>query len=213
MNYRFNIKERYRLNKFYKMPMNFDLEAIRARFNCETYLETGLYDTRYEAISVRQALKSNFTKVYSVELLDCWIEVARANEVLIPHLNSGRLTLIKDDSTNLKNHLVGDDFSKRTLFFLDAHVDNGMIRNFKTQCPLVQELDAIKSLNNPNHIILIDDVRCIKDKYPWGDASQGDCNWLDMIFKKLLEINPNYIFKYLNGHIENDVLMAFPSEF
>jgi hypothetical protein len=95
------------------------------------------------------------------------------------------------------------------MFFLDAHVDNTNIHNYKLRCPLFDELEAIKSIERKDNIILIDDLRIITTLFPWGERSFGSINFLDKIKEKILTINNQYKFSTLNGEIENDVLLAY----
>ena len=81
--------------------------------------------------------------------------------------------------------------------------------SYKKKCPLFEELSAIGNLERKDHIILIDDLRVIKEKFPWGELSYGNINFLDQIKNKILSINENYKFSTLNGNIENDVLIAY----
>lgn len=94
-------------------------------------------------------------------------------------------------------------------FFLDAHVDNMDIHNYKKKCPLFEELLAIANLERKDHIILIDDLRIIKSAFPWGEKSYGNIDFLEQIKIKILSINKNYKFSTLDGHIKNDVLIAY----
>lgn len=188
------------------MPINFDLEEIRREFNCVNYLETGLWDPR-ENVSSKQALNCNFNKVYCIEIRSDLVELGK--EIFKNDINSNRYKLILDDSTNMKQYLSEDTFTEKTLFFLDAHVDNVNIHNYKKKCPLVEELDAIKSLKRNDHIILIDDLRILGLPFPWGEDSYGNINFTQMILNKIWDINPNYNFRLLDGYIKNDVLMAY----
>jgi hypothetical protein len=187
------------------MPINFDLESIRIKHGCINYLETGLYNVD-DNVSCKQALAAGFEKVISVEIRKDWVE--KGQRILSAVINSGRLQIIHDDSTNLKAHLTSNVFEQRTLFFLDAHVDNSNIHNYRVKCPLFYELEAIKSLSRNDHVICIDDVRILKCNSPWGEQSYGQISYIDEIIKVLLTINPSYKIEYLNGHIENDVLIA-----
>jgi hypothetical protein len=95
------------------------------------------------------------------------------------------------------------------MFFLDAHVDNENIKNYKNRCPLFHELEAIKSIERKDNIILIDDLRIIKKKFPWGETSYGNIDFLQQIKNTILTINKDYKFDELNGHIPGDVLLAY----
>jgi hypothetical protein len=45
--------------------------------------------------------------------------------------------------------------------------------------------------------------------FPWGEDSYGNINFFQEIVNKILEINPEYKFTTLNGHVEGDVLLAY----
>ena len=68
---------------------------------------------------------------------------------------------------------------------------------------------AIENNERKDHIILIDDLRIINVNFPWGETSYGNINFLEEIKTKILSINKDYKFSTLNGHIENDVLIAY----
>jgi hypothetical protein len=187
------------------MPIYFDLEALRKEHSCVNYFETGLFDPRTD-ISSKKALSAGFEKVYSIELRKEWVDLGM--EIFKEDIASGRYHLISDDSSNMKDHFDEAILKKKTMFFLDAHVDNADIHNYKRKCPLLDELDAIKSLERKDHVILIDDLRIFSQPFPWGENSYGDIKFLDEIQRKLLEINPEYKFTALRGVIEYDVLVA-----
>jgi hypothetical protein len=109
----------------------------------------------------------------------------------------------------MKKYLNDSMFDEKTIFFLDAHVDNNNIFNYKYKCPLLEELNAIEFLQRKDNIIMIDDLRIISQPFPWGESSYGDDNFLKLIIKKLYNINTNYKFKLLDGVIKDDVLMAY----
>jgi len=58
------------------MPIKFDLESLRTKYNCKNYFETGLYDPRKE-VSSKTALKCNFGKVFSIEIREDWVNLGR----------------------------------------------------------------------------------------------------------------------------------------
>jgi len=188
------------------MPIRFDLDKLRETYNCINYFETGLYDARTE-VSSKKALNSNFDKVFCIEIRKDWVDIGK--EIFKKDIQKGRYNLYLDDSTNMKKYLTSDDFKNKTMFFLDAHVDNRNIHNYKKKCPLFEELSAISSLERKDNIILIDDLRIIKSAFPWGEKSYGNINFLQQIMNKILSINESYKFSTLDGHIDNDVLIAY----
>ena len=188
------------------MPISFDIEELRMEHKCSNYFETGLWDPRTN-VSSRQALSCGFDKVYCIEIRQDWVEMG--NDVFKEHIMTGKYNLYLDDSTNMKKYLSSDNFKNKTMFFLDAHVDNGNIHNYKKKCPLFDELDAIKSIERKDNVILIDDLRIIKNSFPWGETSYGNIDFLQQIKKTILTINKDYKFATLNGHIADDVLIAY----
>ena len=187
------------------MPIDFDLEKLRKEHNCLNYFETGLWDPRGD-VSSKKALSCGFEKVYCIEIRKDWVLLGL--EVFKEEIIQDRYHLILDDSTNMKKYVKGDDFLNKTMFFLDAHVDNTNIHYYQKRCPLFEELEAIKSIERKDNVILIDDLRIITT-HCWGETSYGEINFLEKIKEEILSINANYKFATLNGHIENDVLMAY----
>ena len=98
---------------------NFDIEELRLTYNCKNYFETGLFDPRCN-VSVKQALKCNFNKVFSIEIRDDWVNLGK--EIFKEDIQNGRLNLYLDDSANMEKYLTSDDFNNKTIFFLDAHI-------------------------------------------------------------------------------------------
>ena len=188
------------------MPISFDLEDLRVKHNCVNYFETGLWDPQ-ENVSSKLALSCGFDKVYCIEIRKDLVELG--NIVFKEYIMTGKYNLYLDDSTNMKKYVIIDNFKDKTMFFLDAHVDNVNIHNYKNKCPLFDDLEAIKSIERKDNVILIDDLRIIKNSFPWGETSYGNINFLQEIKNTILSINKDYKFETLNGQIQDDVLMAY----
>lgn len=184
------------------MPINFDLENIRKKYDCKIYFETGLYDVDNKNNSCCQATLCNFDKIFSIEIREDFVQKAKTK-----FSNKQNVKIICDDSSNLNLYL--NNVTEKCLFFLDAHVDNSNIKNFKFRCPLFEEIKAIKNHHIKNHIICIDDVRILKNKNPWNEKQYGNINFLEEIQKNILSINSEYKFFYLDGFIKNDVLLCY----
>ena len=188
------------------MPISFDLEDLRTKHNCVNYFETGLWNPQ-DNVSSKFALSCKFDKVYCIEIREDFVKLG--NDVFKEDIMTGKYNLYLDDSTNMKKYLMTDNFKNKTIFFLDAHVDNSNIYNYKKKCPLFEELEAIKSIERKDNVILIDDLRIITTSFPWGEISYGDINFLEQIKTTILTINKDYKFDTLNGRVENDVLIAY----
>lgn len=185
------------------MPLAFSLEALRAAHGCSVYVETGLWDCAYN-VSVKNALRADFAKVVSIELHAKWVEKAR--RLLSPFMDRGRLEVIQGDSATVDlAALVPAD--ARAVFFLDAHLDANIpeAEAATRPCPLLEELASIKTHARNDHVILVDDVRLLKQPRPWGDSMT---NALDAITEAIREINPAYVISFLDGYVKGDVLCA-----
>ena len=188
------------------MPIAFNLENLRKQHDCLNYFETGLWDPRCN-VSSKQAIECNFEKIFCIEIREDWVNLG--NDIFKEDIKTGRYNLYLDDSTNMKNYIMSNIFKNKTMFFLDAHVDNANIHNYKKKCPLFYELEAIKNIERKDNIILVDDLRILKGAFPWGESSYGNINFIDKIKEKILTINKDYKFETLNGHINDDVLIAY----
>ena len=188
------------------MPISFDLEKLRLEHQCVNYFETGLWDPR-DDVSSKKALSCDFKKVHCIEIRKDWVELG--NDIFKEYIDTGKYHLHLDDSANMKKYVASEEFKDKTMFFLDAHVDNYNIHNYKSKCPLFHELEAISTIERKDNIILIDDLRIITHPFPWGETSYGNINFLQQIKEMILEINKDYKFSTLDGVIENDVLIAY----
>jgi len=185
------------------MTLGFDLALVCDNQDCQTYFETGLGYCDVEDVSLKQALRCNFAKCISLEIDPKFIEAGKT--VFEKEITDGKCELILGDSAKLSKYL--DKVNGRCLFFLDAHIQWGMgdACDYVRKCPLLEELEAIKSLERKDHVICIDDLRIITG-CKWGD--HNDVDLLGEIIKKIKEINPDYVFERLDGHVKDDVLFV-----
>tara|TARA_R110002020_G_scaffold225140_4_gene435248 strand:- start:3124 stop:3678 length:555 start_codon:yes stop_codon:yes gene_type:complete len=174
---------------------------LKEQFGCNVFFETGFY----KGHRFQEAIDCGFDKVICIELLKDFVDAGKIkfkNEI-----ESKIATIHNDDSANMSLYL-DDVLDDKILFWLDAHLDNGLISAStmpKSRCPVLHELEAMKRLNK-RPIILIDDVRCIKSG-DWGQ-SLLEIN-MNLIIAKLKEIDPEYKFTLIDGTIKNDILLAF----
>jgi hypothetical protein len=173
------------------MTMRFPL----ADYISEEFIETGTY----KGESVQTALTVGFKKVQSIE-----IKLENYTACLDKFKNTPEVTLHFGDSSILLPAILGS-IDHQCTFWLDAHgrPDYNKFGHGEKFCPLQEELDAIKEHPIKNHIILIDDVRIIKED---GWDTEGCTE--DLLKEKISSINSNYEFSYLHGHCKKDVLAA-----
>ena len=157
------------------------------------FVETGTSD----GSGVSLALQFEFKKIFSVELDE---PLQKQNiDKFTNEINSKKLSLIIGDSLFELCNII-NDLDERTTFWLDAHVDFGP-KGLK-KCPLYEELECIAKSDIKNHTILIDDMRILGSH--WGEGI-----YLDELKKIILNINPEYKFKFEDGFVPNDILVAY----
>jgi len=148
------------------------------------FVETGTH----HGAGVQQALNEGFKTVYSIELnaqlfAECYHKFANNNNVNLVFGDSG--IVLKD---------ILDNVNVPITFWLDAH-------NGDATAALLQELEIIKNHPIKTHTILIDDLR------QWEIKKVGFNT--EILKEKLLEINSAYKFELEQGHVPNDILVAY----
>lgn len=154
------------------IPLN-SLKNLKEKYDLNVYFETGLSRGR----GVDSAISAGFDRIYSIEICTRWITEGREK------YNADTVTLIQGDSQDLFAHIKGID--EPILFFLDAHNDHSNLDGEQSSidCPIHEELDAIKKHHINNHIIVVDDINIIGSKSgpitaQGGEFKGRDCvNW------------------------------------
>lgn len=177
------------------------IKSLKEKYDCNVFFETGLY----HGVRFEYALECGFEKVVCIELLKKIVDYGKIK--FKDEIQNKRAFIYNDDSANMSLYLENfiDD---KILFWLDAHLDNG-VHTASTlpisRCPVLHELESIKKLNK-KPIILIDDIRCILNA-EWGqDLSSVN---IDLIIDKIKDINSEYKIEFIDGTIEKDILLAY----
>jgi hypothetical protein len=133
------------------------IQEYQERFKYSILVETGTY-----LGDMVESQKRRFKKIISIELgIDLY------NKALIRFKEDKNVTIIQGDSGKvLSNVLPGID--EPAIFWLDGHYSAGITAKGDKECPIFEELHAIFSSKNFNHILLIDDARCFNGEgdYP-----------------------------------------------
>jgi len=164
-------------------------ELFRKYIN-PVFIETG----SYLGDGIQQAIDAGFKKIYSIELsrnfyTHCCDRFEK-NEIV--HCICG--------DSGEKLFEVMEEQNEQITFWLDGHYSGGDTAIGPENTPLLRELEAIKRHPIKTHTILIDDLR------GWIRELRG-FDTLDLM-KKILEINPDYVFTLEDGFIPNDILVA-----
>ena len=185
------------LNKLKKMKLqsyNTLTKKVLQKYVNNTFFETGTYI----GDSVKLALEVGFEKIISVEINE---ELQNKNKLLFENqIKDGNVDLYVGDSLIILEDII-KKLENRTTFWLDAHFDFGVCG--VKRCPLYEELESISKSHINNHTILIDDVRC------FGSGNWGQEINVDSVVEKIKKINPDYIIKFEDGIVPNDILVAY----
>ena len=125
------------------------VRVLRQLLPLKYFVETGTF----EGETVEQ-VRLLFEEIHSVELAEDYHSqaVERFRDIPEVHLYQG-------DSEAVLKSLHPQLNSEAVLYWLDAHwCVADKTAGYQSQCPLLQELDALKTLNL-NSVILIDDAR------------------------------------------------------
>lgn len=155
------------------------------------FVETG----SYLGEGIQWALDAGFSQIISIELEPSLHEYCKKqfSQFQSVHLVHG--------DTSFVLHDVIKDIHTPITFWLDAHYSGISTAKGNSYSPILLELEAIKMHPIKNHTILIDDVRLM-------GTYEFDFVTLDQIINKIKDINPNYQLSFLNGYVENDILVA-----
>jgi hypothetical protein len=169
------------------------LKEVLVKYPNKYFVETGTAN----GDCVRIALECGFQKVFSVELdVDLQTENIKNYQ---PFIKQNKVNLVIGDSLFELCNLI-TKLDAKTTFWLDAHQDFGP-KGVK-RCPLYEEIECIKNSSIKTHTIMIDDLRMLG--HWWGEGVD-----LDTLKNKILEINTEYKFTLEDGHVPNDILVAY----
>lgn len=101
-----------------------------------------------------EAMKSEFDKIYSIELSQALYEQAR-----LRFKNADNIEIIQGDSGIVLERLVGE-INKPALFWLDGHYSGGLTAKGEKETPIYKEIQHILNAPDAKHVIIIDDARC-----------------------------------------------------
>jgi len=166
---------------------------LRDRFGLATFVETGTYGGATAAWAAQ-----HFPTVYSIEASEKHWREARDRYASCANVNF----VLGDSPQQLIALMPRLD---RPLFWLDAHWCGGESAGVVSECPLLDEIAAIRAARLPQPIILIDDARLFLEPPPpphrweqWPDIAAvvdalRSCGDLQIV-------------------VREDVIAAFPAE-
>jgi hypothetical protein len=172
------------------MPSNIQLFR-RHNYN-PIFIETG----SYAGEGIKNAIFAGYKIIYSIELAEKHYNYCKSYFKYNDNVN----LLHGDSLVELPNVLK--KLNEPATFWLDAHYSGGDTDFTNNLTPLMKELGIIKSHFIKTHTIIIDDLREWSRDFPAIGFNVED------IKNKILEISPDYIFSFADGHIAGDILVA-----
>ncbi|MCX6135485.1 MAG: hypothetical protein NTU47_16895 [Ignavibacteriales bacterium] len=172
------------------------IAALKKILPLDVFVETGTF----EGDTIELVLPL-FSAVHSVELSEDYYR-----QVMLRFGKNPKLTLHLGHSADILKKLSPELERASALIWLDAHwCVADKTAGGTSQCPLLDELDAIGSLG-PDSVVLIDDARLFLCPPPYPHEVS---HWPR--FQKVIE----KVFSLSKSHeiaIANDVIMFFPSK-
>lgn len=158
------------------------LKEYGTKYDLSCFVETGTYlgDTV-------EAMKQDFSKIYSIEL-----DQKLADEAGARFKDESKITIVQGDSAKLLPKILAE-ISQPTLFWLDGHYSAGFTAKADKETPVMEELSCIFNWPNSNWVVLIDDARCFRGEH--------DYPTLKNLKKFVLEKIPGAIFEVKNDMI------------
>ena len=124
------------------------LEALRRQLPLRMFFETGTYEA-----GTTTAVAPHFDRVWTAELSPVLCDRARQKLAAFKHVE-----VIHGSSPEVLRTRAPALASSSVLYWLDAHWCGGLSGGTTNECPLLDELAAIATLNDSS-VILIDDAR------------------------------------------------------
>lgn len=125
------------------------LREYSKRYGLRIMVETG---TCYG--DMVEAMKSNFDRIYSIELSKDLFEHGMKR-----FKGAKNIQLIHGDSGTELGRIV-NEMSQSALFWLDGHYSGGETAKGPKDTPIYEELHHILNAQDRGHVIIIDDARC-----------------------------------------------------
>ena len=165
------------------------------KFPNKVFVETGTHWGN----GLATALKAGFKKCYSIEIHRHLY--GRACLRFHKEIKEGTVTLKFGNSEKMLYEVL-QSIKQPATFWLDAHISSQYGENLAKNCPIIEELNALRHHSINTHTILIDDLHCFNN-------DQHDYIDLEQVKTTLHAINSNYKFDFLDAIIPKNILVAY----
>lgn len=180
------------------VPINFS--EVLKNYPNSVFIETGTYWGGGVFSALRaNVLGAGFKKIYSIELDRRRFEDA----VKLFEKNTDVIIVYGDSRIKLREILK--KVSEPATIFLDAHFNRGEVE-YSKECPILEELEAIKQHHIKTHTILVDD----RHSFLWDLGMSG----IDekTVIQRLKDINEKYEittdYGYVPKRTNDEIIVA-----
>lgn len=168
----------------YKRKM---IRKLAKQTPAKVFIETGTFSG-----DTVEAIRTKFDKIYSIELDKTLYEKAKKRFEGLANVK-----ILHGDSASVLPEIL-KEFPGPAVFWLDGHYSGEGTAKAGVETPIFQELKAIFSHPNKNHLILIDDARCFDGTH--------DYPTLEALKNFIKGSNPSLGFE-----IKHDVIIVKPN--
>jgi len=180
------------------LPINFS--EVLKNYPNSVFIETGTYWGGGIFAALRaNVLGAGFEKIYSIEIDRYRFEDA----VKLFEKNTNVIIIYGDSRVKLKEVL--EEVSEPATIFLDAHFNRGEVEYFE-ECPILEELEAIKQHHIKSHTILVDNRHSFLNDLGMSGIKQKT------IIRHLKNINENYEittdYGYIPKRTNDEIIVA-----
>jgi hypothetical protein len=181
------VDAKYSNHEVYRALSPCFLCLLAEAFHADTFIESGTYqgDTPLVAAPF-------FKIIHTIELSPLLHKAAQERLKNLSHIH-----VHQGNSPTVLRAILPSLVGRKIVFWLDGHYSAGTTARGDSNCPILEELAAIKENNIRDAIIVIDDVRLFAVEEEWPSLKD--------VVTYIVEINPSY-----RGIIIGDILVAYP---
>jgi hypothetical protein len=163
------------------------LKLIASKYSLNNFVETGTFKG-----DMINALKDNFSKLYSIE-----VSKILYNDAKNRFIGINKIQIIEGDSAIRLKELI-NVLNEPALFWLDAHCSEGITSQGEKYTPILDEISIILK-SNYKHVIIIDDLRLFGSDINYPSYSE--------IQNLVLKINANQVVS-----VKYDFILITPGD-
>ncbi len=166
------------------------------RFGKRVFVETGTHLGN----GLQCALTAGHVKCYTIEIHEYLYR--DACQRFAKQILEGTVECFWGDSATVLPDIVSR-LEEPAVFWIDAHISGNYGDQLaEKNCPIYEELEAIDAGAIRTHTLIIDDLACF-------DKAAHDNIPLKAVQEKIMRINPEYEFEFVDSHLPRNIMVAY----